>query len=95
MRDARFEWDNAKARLNRRKHGVAFEEALSVFSDDRRLTAYDADHSAGEDRWTAIGMSDRLRILVVTYVRREDRIRLVTARRAVAWEQALYETDAI
>jgi uncharacterized DUF497 family protein len=88
-----FEWDASKARDNLQKHGVSFVEAESVFTDDMaRLTA-DPDHSINEDRFVLLGMSDRLRILVVVHCdRKKDRIiRLISARRATAAERAQYE----
>ncbi len=88
-----FEWDAPKARDNLRKHGVSFVEAESVFSDDEALLAADPDHSVDEDRFVLLGLSERLRILVVAHCyRRGDRtIRLISARKATAAERAQYE----
>jgi len=89
-----FEWDAAKAHSNWVKHGIRFEEAVTVFADPRALTIYDGDHSTDEDRFHPIGYSERLRVLLVVHCDREERIRIITARRATSQEQRLYETDA-
>lgn len=87
-----FEWDEAKARQNERKHGVSFEEAVTVFADARALTIFDERHSNSEDRFWTIGMSTITRILVVVHCDRGERIRLISARKATALEQHLYES---
>jgi hypothetical protein len=88
----RFEWDPAKARLNLRKHGVAFEEAQTVFADEHALIIDDPEHSADETRLVLLGMSAGLRILVVVHVCRAapDMIRIISARRATRSERATY-----
>jgi len=63
--DYNFEWDPTKARSNRDKHAVAFEEAATVFRDSRAATMYDPDHSRTEDRWITLGISNVGRLLVV------------------------------
>jgi len=92
MRDIRFEWNEAKATTNRRKHGVSFEEARTVFYDENALQIADPDHSASEDRFVMLGMSHRLRVLVVVHAFRENDhvIRLISARRATKREQRHY-----
>jgi hypothetical protein len=67
MGDIQFEWDSAKANANRRKHGVAFEEAETVFSDDLALLIDDPDHSDEEDRFVLLGLSAASRILAVVH----------------------------
>jgi len=62
-----FEWDAAKARGNLHKHGVSFEDALSVFYDPLAATGSDPDHSKGEERWVTFGMSSAGRLLVVSH----------------------------
>lgn len=62
-----FEWDPRKEFANRRKHGVSFSEASSVFSDDHALLIDDPDHSLGEDRFVLLGLSDSPRVLVVSH----------------------------
>jgi len=91
-----FQWDAAKARDNLRKHGVSFAEAESVFSDEEALLVADPDHSMDEDRFVLLGVSERLRVLVVAHCYREgDRIiRLISARRATAGERARYQWRA-
>jgi uncharacterized DUF497 family protein len=93
MSDLRFEWDAAKAVANAGKHGVSFQEALTVFSDDRGLLLDDPDHSAGEDRFILLGLSAALRTLVVVHCYREtrDTIRIISARKATRPERATYE----
>ena len=93
----RFSWSQAKARANLRKHGVEFEEARTVFHDENAIQFYDEDHSFGEDRFIMLGMSHRLRILVVVHseTSRGEIIRLISARKATAKEQAHYRGRAI
>ena len=86
-----YEWDPAKAAANVRKHGVTFEEAASVFLDPAALTFRDPDHSADEERAITIGQSRRQRILFVAHTEREDRLRIISARRATRQEQDHYE----
>ena len=87
-----FEWDEAKKRLNVRKHGVSFEEAQTVFFDENALEFPDPDHSDEEDRFLLLGRSFRLRVLVVCHCMRQSEsvIRIVSARRATAKERQVY-----
>ena len=87
-----FEWDPSKAQVNLRKHKVSFEDARSVFSDERALLIDDPDHSELEDRFVLLGLSRSLHVLVVVHCyRAEGRvIRIISARKADADEQALY-----
>ena len=89
----KFEWDEAKNRLNRRKHGISFEEAQSVFFDDEALEFSDPDHSSDEDRFLLLGRSYLLRILVICHCFRvnESVIRIISARKATATERKTYE----
>ena len=84
MNRLHFEWDRHKNATNRKKHGVPFEEAQSVFYDDT--------HSEWEDRFLLLGMSARLRILLVCYCQRGEGsvIRIVSARKATANERRFY-----
>ena len=94
MAQIRFEWDPAKASANVRRHGVSFEEAETVFSDDHALIQDDPDHSsAAEERFLLLGMSAVLRVLVVVHCYRESEsvIRLISARRATRSERAQYD----
>lgn len=83
----KFEWNLEKSRSNAGKHKVTFEEATTVFRDPFSLTVPDPDHSEAEDRLILIGISDRRRLLVVTYVERGDNLRLISARTADADER--------
>ncbi|GAB7494479.1 BrnT family toxin [Bilophila wadsworthia] len=89
----RFEWDAEKASINQKKHGVTFEEAQTVFGDYDALRIFDPDHSEDEDRFILLGLSTVLRILVVCHCYREDdeRIRIISARKATKKESAAYE----
>ena len=88
-----FEWDPAKAEANRRKHAVAFVEAVSVFGDPLSQTFYDAEHSKAEDRFATIGLSDRGRLLIVWHTDRASSVRLISARTPTRSESEAY-TDA-
>jgi uncharacterized DUF497 family protein len=90
-----FEWDAAKAEANLRKHGVSFEAATTVFNDPNRVIEPDAEHSEDEDRFRIIGLSDRLRLLLVIFTERhETTFRIITARRATKAETRRYSTQA-
>jgi len=84
MDDVAFTWDDNKAAQNARKHGVSFEEAMSVFLDENASEFFDPDHSDREDRFVMLGLSWRLRVLVVCYAVREHgtQIRIISARKA-------------
>ena len=92
MENIQFSWDAEKDRSNRGKHGVSFEEAKSVFFDEYALEAEDREHSESEDRFLMLGMSVRLRMLVVCHCLRENGsvIRLISARRATRKEIEYY-----
>lgn len=92
MLDLRFTWDAAKAAENARKHGVTFEEAETIFTDEFGILLDDPDHSTHEDRFVLLGLSARLRTLVVAhcYRRPDDVIRIISARKAIRKERDLY-----
>lgn len=92
MGDLRFEWDPEKNKQNQRKHVVAFEEAESAFADQHGLFMSDPEHSEDEDRFILLGLSSALRTLVVChcYRKREDVIRIISARKANASERSQY-----
>ena len=92
MSALRFEWDPRKAAANRQKHGVSFEDAQSVFSDERARLIDDPDHSEDEDRFVLLGLSSSLRLLVVAHCYRAEGnlIRIISARKATREEQAYY-----
>ena len=92
--DLQFEWDPKKEAANRRKHGVGFEEALTVFGDALAGIQPDPRHSVDEERFAILGQSDQRRLLAVMFtVRAENRIRLFSARRATGHERRSYEED--
>lgn len=86
-----FEWDRRKARVNAGKHGVLFEEALTVFTDPLARIFDDPAHSTGEVREIIVGHSRRRRLLVVCFTERGDAVRIVNARRATKNERHDYE----
>lgn len=86
-----FEWDRVKAQRNRRKHGVSFEEAVSVFHDPLSATFDDLDHSAGERRFITVGDSSRGRLLVVSHTERGGALRIISARLATTHERKRHE----
>jgi len=88
----RFEWDRLKSRANKRKHGVTFEEAASVFFDDHGRLIADPDHSDMEDRFVLLGLSSALRLLLVCHCYRlnDEVIRIISARRADRSETLTY-----
>lgn len=86
-----FEWDESKAAANAKKHGVTFEEARSVFYDERAKLIDDPDHSENEDRFVLLGLSSALRLLVVCHCYRGGGvIRIISARKATAKEAKFY-----
>jgi uncharacterized DUF497 family protein len=87
----KIEWDPKKAKLNLKKHGVAFEEAATAMSDPMAATGADPDHSAYEERYVSFGVSARNRLLVVSHAEEGETIRLISARRASKGERELYE----
>ena len=92
MGEIRFEWDADKAKANLRKHGISFEEARTVFFDENAVQFFDPDHSDEEDRFILLGMSSKLRVIVVCHCFREGEavIRLFSARRADKAEERDY-----
>jgi uncharacterized DUF497 family protein len=86
-----FEWDSKKAKANRRKHGVSFEEAAVVFSDILSFTYDDDAHSQAERRYATLGISNQGRLLVVAHTTRGERIRIISAREATPTERKWYE----
>ena len=86
-----FEWDSRKAAQNTRKHGVSFAEALTVFADPQARIFDDPDQSADERREIIVGYSRRSRLLVVGFIERSGRVRIITARRASRAETTRHE----
>lgn len=87
-----FEWDEAKAEANERKHGVTFEEASTVFYDPHALVIHDEEHSHQEDRFVILGLSSAARALTVCHCYKETNevIRLISARKASKREEESY-----
>jgi len=86
-----FEWDEEKAKENRRKHRVSFEEGITVFSDPFSITIDDPDHSTDEQRYIDIGTAETGRVLVVSYTERGGSIRIISCRKATRSERRRYE----
>ena len=89
-----FEWDDAKAKANLKKHGVPFDEALTAFADPWARIFDDPDHSETEVREIIVGYSTKPRLLVVGFTERSGRVRLIHARRATKSEQKRHEENA-
>ncbi len=92
MNGLSFEWDENKNEQNQKRHGVAFEEAQTVFFDDNAVEFYDAEHSEHEDRFLILGFSARFRMLIICHCFREDEdiIRIISARKATKNERKFY-----
>lgn len=92
MNGLTFEWDELKSISNKRKHGLSFEEAKTAFFDENALLIHDPEHSEEEDRFILLGLSAKLRILVVCHAYRESAqiIRIFSARKASRPEQKQY-----
>ena len=92
MDDLRLVWDPRKDALNQRKHGIPLQEALTVFYDEEALLLHDREHSHGEERSLLLGMSGRLRILIVCHCERHGQtIRIISARTATRNERSQYQ----
>jgi uncharacterized DUF497 family protein len=90
-----FEWDTQKAQDNRKKHDITFDEAATVFRDSEALSVFDPDHSAKEDRWVTMGISEKGRLLIVIHTFREESenditIRIISSRKATKQETKKY-----
>ena len=92
MTTLHFEWDEPKARANIAKHGVSFNEAKTVFCDERARLISDPDHSEGEERFILLGCSSGLKLLIVCHCYRANDgvIRIISARKATKREAASY-----
>ena len=86
-----FEWDETKSSSNRAKHGIDFDETVTVFTDTLAITIADPSHSKAEARFIDIGLSVRGRLLVVVYTERGDNIRIISCRKATSAERKEYE----
>ena len=92
METIQFEWDENKNQINRRKHGISFHEAKTVFYDDEALVIDDPEHSQEEERFIILGLSQKTNLLVVCHCYRESDavIRLISARKATKSETKQY-----
>ena len=88
--DDDFEWDPKKAEINRRKHGVSFADATTIFDDPMAISIEEQDLD-GEERSITAGMDHLGRLLVVSYAFRRGRTRIISARQADQYERAEYE----
>jgi uncharacterized DUF497 family protein len=86
-----FEWDPEKAVKNKRKHGITFEEASTIFADPLAITFADPDHSFDEDRYLTFGLSKLERLLVVSHTPRGMLTRIISARPLTRQERMIYE----
>ncbi|MDE1921118.1 MAG: BrnT family toxin [Candidatus Omnitrophica bacterium] len=92
MDEIRFDWDKSKAALNKKRHGISFDEAITIFYDDDALEFHDPDHSDREDRFLIVGLSFKTRILIVSHCVKEagSAIRIISARKATKQEAQRY-----
>jgi uncharacterized DUF497 family protein len=93
MSTLHFEWDPKKAAANQKKHGVSFDEARTVFFDERAKLIDDPDHSESEDRFVLLGLSGTLRVILVCHCYRGEGnvIRIISARKASPYETRQYD----
>jgi uncharacterized protein len=91
----KFEWDPNKAKKNKKKHGMSFDEAATVFFDPLSMNYEDPDHSYEENRYIIIGLSNFGRLLFVSHVERGDIIRIISARELTRKERKQYEQQYI
>ena len=93
IKNIRFEWDENKNKINKKKHGLSFEEAVEVFGDENAILFDDPDHSLYEDRFLIIGAIKSTKICIVSHCYRDDDnvIRLISAREATKSEKKIYQ----
>jgi len=92
MKHLEFEWDNKKGKANAKKHGVSFDEARTVFYDEYAIQFFDPEHSESEDRFLLLGMSFKLKTLIVCHCFRQEEavVRIISARKADKDEEQVY-----
>lgn len=95
MTTYQFDWDEAKAASNFRKHGVSFESAMTIFNDPMILTIFDPDHSDIEDRWISVGLAAAARLILAVHTHVEInaenvKIRIISARKPTKRETQQY-----
>ena len=93
-----FDWDPNKAKSNRKKHGISFEQASAIFLDPRMIAVFDSEHSEHEDRWATIGIDRNAILLVVVHTFQQldtscCRIRIISARKATRKESKQYQEE--
>lgn len=95
MNEVHFKWDPSKNETNKKKHGVGFEEAQTVFFDESAMEFFDSEHARKEDRFLLLGQSFSLRTLMVCHCYKEEDsiIRIISARKATAKERNLYQRN--
>ena len=95
MSELHFTWDESKNLANKKKHGVRFEEAQTVFFDEAAMEFFDPEHSRDEDRFLLLGQSFSLRTLMVCHCHKEKKgiIRIISARKATAKERRKYQRN--
>ncbi len=93
MKEITFTWDENKNEINKKKHGLSFEEAKEVFGDENAILFDDPDHSIEEDRFLIIGAIKSTKICIVSHCYRDDDevIRLISAREATKNERRIYQ----
>lgn len=92
MNHLKFEWDNNKDKINSKKHGVSFDEAQTVFYDEYAIQFFDPDHSENKDRFLLLGMSFKLKTLVICHCFKQEEtiVRIISARKADKDEEQAY-----
>ncbi len=90
----KFEWDDKKNNANKNKHGISFEEAMTVFDDEEAIVIPDPDHSIDEERFLILGLSKDINLMVVCHCYRgeDDIIRIISARSATKTETSQYNS---
>ncbi|MDR2732158.1 MAG: BrnT family toxin [Fibromonadaceae bacterium] len=88
--DGRFEWDEDKSASNKKKHGLSFEEILTIFDDPYMLEVYDENHSSDEERINGLGLLKGIVVLFTCYTERKERTRIFSARKATSKEEEAY-----
>jgi uncharacterized DUF497 family protein len=93
MNNLIFEWDIDKSSINLKKHKVSFEEAMSVWNDDYAAMFYDEKHSDFEERYYFVGYSKKNNLLVISFTERDNKIRIISARKATKYERNRHEEN--
>jgi uncharacterized protein len=88
-----FEWDSNKAALNQMKHEVSFDEAMTIWNDEFAAFLHDPSHSLTEERYIMIGFSNKNNLLFVSFTERNNRIRIISARKATKSERKRHEEN--